>query len=104
MPVHADLLAAEDTGEVQVLVIDRIDSVDAREFRMLMHDVRRWRLCTGAHPWSLDRDFDRPDQWVESFLLSSWVEYLRQHTRTTGYPSKPLTDFIEATSRHGLLN
>lgn len=83
MPVHADLLAAEDTGEVQVLVHYHIAPSDEPEFRRLLEDVRRWRLRTGAHAWSLYRDFDRPDQWVESFVVPSWVEHLRQHTRTT---------------------
>lgn len=83
MPVHADLLAADDTGEVQVLVHYHIHSADEPEFRGLMDDVRQWRLRTGAHAWRLYRDFDRPGQWVESFVVLSWIEHLRQHTRTT---------------------
>lgn len=83
MPVHADLLAEDDTGEVQVLVHYHIAPVDVPEFRRLLNDVRRWRLRTGAHAWYLYRDFDRPDQWVESFVVPSWVEHLRQHKRTT---------------------
>lgn len=83
MPVHSDPRTADDTGEVQVLVHYRIDPVDETEFRTLLQGVRRWRLRTGAHAWCLYRDFDRPDQWVESFVVSSWVEHLRQHTRTT---------------------
>lgn len=83
MPVHADLLTADDTGEVQVLVHYHIAPTDESEFRRLLDDVRRWRLRTGAHAWCLYRDFDRPEQWVESFVVLSWIEHLRQHTRTT---------------------
>ncbi len=83
MPVHTDPLAADDTGEVQVLVHYHIDPADEPEFRMHLQNVRRWRLRTGAHSWRLYRDFDRPGQWVESFVVSSWIEHLRQHTRTT---------------------
>jgi len=83
MPVHTISPAADDTGEVQVLVHYRIDPDDESEFRMILEGVRRWRLRTGAHAWRLYRDFDRPDQWVESFTVSSWIEHLRQHARTT---------------------
>lgn len=83
MPVHADPPAADDTGEVQVLVHYQIDPADEPEFRKLLQDVRRWRLRSGAHAWRLYRDFDRPGRWVESFVVSSWIEHLRQHTRTT---------------------
>jgi hypothetical protein len=83
MPVHADLLDAADTGEVQVLVHYHIDPAAEPEFRRLMDEVRRWRMRTGAHAWSLYRDFDRPEKWIESFVVLSWIEHLRQHTRTT---------------------
>lgn len=83
MPVHADPLLDDDTGEVQVLVHYVIDPADEPEFRRLLATVRRWRLRTGAHAWSLYRDFDRPNHWIESFVVSSWVEHLRQHDRTT---------------------
>ena len=83
MPVHADPLAADDTGAVQVLVHYRIDPADDSEFRRLLDNVRRWRLRTGAHTWYLFRDYDRPDHWVESFAVPGWVEHIRQHHRTT---------------------
>ncbi len=83
MPVHDGPSAVDDTGEVQVLVRYSISVADEPEFITLLQDVRRWRLRTGAHAWSLYRDFDRPDQWVESFVVSSWIEHLRQHMRTT---------------------
>lgn len=83
MPVHSEQPVADDTGEVQILVHYRIDPADETEFLGLLQRIRRWRLRTGAHAWCIYRDYDRPDQWIESFVVSSWVEHLRQHKRTT---------------------
>ncbi len=83
MPVHAEPSEEHDTGQVQVLVQYTIDPADEAEFRRLMQQVRQSRLRTGAHAWCLYRDFDMADRWVESFIVASWVEHLRQHQRTT---------------------
>jgi hypothetical protein len=50
-----------------------------------MSRVRLSRLRTGATQWGLLRDGERPNRFVELFLVPSWEEHLHQHgDRLTG--------------------
>jgi hypothetical protein len=47
--------------------------------------VKRTRSRTGATRWALYRDASDPLRFVETFLVPSWEEHLRQHRdRLTG--------------------
>lgn len=84
MPIHPDPDAdAGDTGEVQVLVLYDIEPENEEAFHEAMREIRGWRLRTGAFAWTLYRDLDHAHRWVESFVVPSWHEHLRQHGRTT---------------------
>ena len=48
-----------------------------------MRYVERHRRRTGAYRWGLFRDLAEPDRFVETFVVSSWAEHLRQHHRRT---------------------
>jgi len=60
-----------------------IDLNRAREFEREMRNVRRVRRRDGATRWGLFRDPAEPGRFVESFLVESWAEHLRQHARGT---------------------
>ncbi len=54
-------------------------------FLEAMIQVRLSRLRTGASRWTLYRDGERPHTFVETFVVASWEEHLRQHRdRLTG--------------------
>ena len=72
-----------EQGPVLVQVEYRIDPHQAREFRRAMQDLRRIRRRDGAIRWGLFRDPAEPGRFVESFLVETWVEHLRQHVRVT---------------------
>jgi len=72
-----------DRGPVLITVEYRIDPGDADEFARAMRDVRRIRLRDGAFRWDLLSDPADPGRYVESFLVESWVEHMRQHERIT---------------------
>jgi MFS family permease len=72
-----------EQGPVLVQVEYRINADQAREFRWAMRDLRRIRRRDGAIRWGLFRDPAEPVRFVESFLVETWVEHLRQHVRVT---------------------
>ena len=72
-----------DRGPVLITVEYRIDPASAEDFARAMRDVRRTRLRDGAFRWDLLSDPADPGRYVESFMVESWVEHLRQHERVT---------------------
>jgi hypothetical protein len=48
--------------------------------------VRQWgriRRRDGARRWGIFRDMENTDRYVETFIVASWAEHLRQHERLT---------------------
>jgi quinol monooxygenase YgiN len=70
-------------GPILVTVEYRIDPVHAGDFVQAMREVRLERLRDGALRWELFQDPADPPHYVETFLVESWVEHLRQHERVT---------------------
>jgi len=73
-----------EDGPVLVLVEYYIDPVQADEFVRAMDAVRLARRRDGAMRWGLFSDAAAPSRYVETFLVESWVEHMRQHERVTG--------------------
>ncbi len=72
-----------ETGPVLVQIEYRIDPERVHEFRRAMRDLRRIRRRDGASRWGLFNDPVEPGCFVESFLVESWAEHMRQHGRAT---------------------
>lgn len=72
-----------DRGPVFVTVEYRIDPGRRSEFVQVMQEMRTIRLRDGAIKWELLNDNADPARFVETFVLESWVEHLRQHERVT---------------------
>jgi hypothetical protein len=72
-----------EQGPVLVQIEYGIDPEREREFRHAMRDLRRIRRRDGAIRWGLFRDPAEPGRFVESFVVESWAEHLRQHSRAT---------------------
>ena len=70
-------------GPVLVTVMYEVPGDDVREFADAMRLVERHRRRTGAYRWGLFRDLASPHQFIETFVVESWGEHLRQHRRTT---------------------
>ena len=60
-----------------------IDPVTAREFARAMQLMRRIRRRDGAIRWGLFEDAATPGRYIETFVVESWAEHLRQHERVT---------------------
>ena len=75
-------LRPED-GPVLITIEYHIDPERGRDFAVVMHDLRRVRRRDGAIRWGLFNDTADPSRYVETFIVESWAEHLRQHERFT---------------------
>jgi MFS family permease len=72
-------------GPVLVTLTYRVPEPNALPFTEAMRHVGRSRRRTGALRWELFRDGGDLTRFVESYLVGTWAEHLRQHeTRLTG--------------------
>ncbi|HMA37118.1 MAG TPA: MFS transporter [Chloroflexia bacterium] len=72
-----------EDGPVLVTVEYRVPAGRAGDFTAVMEAMRRFRRREGAVRWDLFRDLDDPDRYLETFVVPSWGEHLRQHARVT---------------------
>jgi predicted MFS family arabinose efflux permease len=82
MPKLAEPVPPE-AGPVMVTVEYAIDPERAREFEETMLQLRIIRRRDGANFWGLFFDAERPERYVEYFVVDSWMEHMRQHRRGT---------------------
>jgi MFS family permease len=72
-------------GPILVTVTYRVAEHSAVDFTNAMQGVGRSRRRTGALRWELFRDGSDLTKFVESYLIGTWAEHLRQHeNRLTG--------------------
>jgi hypothetical protein len=86
-----------DEGPVLVTVEYLVARQKAKEFLRAMHSYGRVRRRDGAFRWGIFRDVEHEDVYVETFLVSSWAEHLRQHERSTR-ADRELEDLIQTYS------
>jgi len=74
---------AQDRGPVLVTVEYRIDPAKRRAFLAALDRLGHERRRDGAYRWGVFEDAADPARFVETFLVESWLEHLRQHQRVT---------------------
>jgi len=70
-------------GPVLVTVEYHVKPDHVSEFIRTMHLYGRVRRRDGASRWGICRDLEAADRYLETFVVSSWAEHLRQHDRFT---------------------
>jgi MFS family permease len=70
-------------GPVLVTIEYRVEPPDAQPFLAAMQKFGRVRRRDGASRWGVFRDLEHADVYLETFLVPSWAEHLRQHERLT---------------------
>jgi MFS family permease len=75
-------LEPED-GPLLISIEYRIDPSELEAFVKAIHDLKTIRLRDGGMRWGLFADAANPARFVETFLVESWAEYLRQRERLT---------------------
>ena len=96
----APIVASEiehDRGPVLVTIEYRIDPKDREPFLAALKKLARERRRDGAYAWGVFEDSADLSRMVETFLVETWLEHLRQHERVSnadrvlGY-SSPIPD------------
>ena len=72
----------EDIGPVLVTVEYDIAPARASDFIKVMRRYGRIRRRDGAYEWGIFRDAEKENCYLETFLVHSWAEHLRQHARS----------------------
>ncbi len=79
----AGIATEDDAGPILVTVEYYVDSDRLQEFTRTMHEYGRIRRRDGASRWGICRDIEAPDRYLETFVVGSWAEHVRQHDRFT---------------------
>jgi predicted MFS family arabinose efflux permease len=72
-----------EDGPVLVTLEYDVDPSQVNAFLKEMQRYGRVRRRSGASRWGIFRDVERPHVYLESFVVTSWAEHLRQHERVT---------------------
>ena len=73
----------DDRGPVLVTVEYRIEPANRETFLAAMEKLAHGRRRDGAYAWGIFEDTAQEGRFLETFLVESWLEHLRQHQRVT---------------------
>ena len=77
-------LSPDDTsGPVLVLLGYEVAPDAEDDFLEALSALGRARRRTGAVQWSVYRDAERPHRFMETYVVPTWEEHIRQHGRRT---------------------
>jgi hypothetical protein len=72
-----------EEGPVRISIDYCIPAENYTEFTHLMHELKGVRLRDGAIRWGIYRDAGDPTHLNETFIMESWLDYLRSRERVT---------------------
>jgi MFS family permease len=75
--------ADPDDGPVRISVDYRVPAEHYAEFSRVIHQLEGVRLRGGAVRWGIYRDAADPEHLNETFLMESWLDFLRSRERMT---------------------
>jgi MFS family permease len=81
-PVVTDTIAG-DEGPVLVTVEYRVLPNEREALLVALEKLARERRRDGAYAWGVFQDTAEKGRFMETFLVDSWLEHLRQHQRVT---------------------
>jgi MFS family permease len=88
----------ENLGPVLVTVEYDVAPERSSDFLKAMHRYERIRRRDGAYEWGIFRDSEKENCYLETFLVHSWAEHLRQHTRSIR-SDRALEERVESCTR-----
>ena len=81
--VMQETAQALEHGPVLVTVRYQVRARHDEAFVRAMQNYGRIRRRDGASWWNVFRDLEHADMFLETFLVTSWAEHVRQHERFT---------------------
>jgi predicted MFS family arabinose efflux permease len=75
--------ASADRGPVLVTVEYQINPEKRDGFLIAIRDLGQQRQRDGAYSWDVFEDAAASGRFLETFMVASWLEHLRQHQRVT---------------------
>ena len=75
--------ADADRGPVLVTVEYRVAPEKRAAFLVAVRDLGQLRRRDGAYTWDVYEDAAENGRFLETFMVASWLEHLRQHHRVT---------------------
>jgi predicted MFS family arabinose efflux permease len=91
---------AHDRGPVLVTVEYRIRPQDRGAFLNALARLEHQRRRDGAYAWGVFEDAAEEGRIVETFLVESWMEHLRQHERVTN-ADRVVQEVVDGFHLHG---
>ena len=71
------------SGPIVITIEYIIRQEDVVEFLGVMTERRRVRRRDGARHWTLLRDLENPELWIERYHTPTWLDYVRHNQRIT---------------------
>jgi hypothetical protein len=99
-PVLSHEIAA-DQGPVLVTIEYRIDSREREPFLAALEKFGQERRRDGAYAWGVFEDAAEEGRFLETFVVGSWLEHLRQHERVT-HADRLLQEAVQRFHREGV--
>ncbi len=75
--------APADEGPIMVTIEYFVDAENVPAFIKAINRYGYIRRRDGAYRWGSFRDLENTERYLETFLVDSWGEHLRQHERST---------------------
>jgi MFS family permease len=70
-------------GPVRILIDYYVDPENYNAFVHAIHQMKNVRMRDGAMRWGIFQDASDPRHLQETFIMESWIDYLRQRERFT---------------------
>jgi MFS family permease len=83
LPLQLAIEPEMSDGPVRVVIDYEVDPEDYNAFVRAIHQLKDVRLRDGAMRWGIFQNADDPRHLIETFLMESWIDYLRQRERFT---------------------
>ncbi|MBX2856113.1 MAG: MFS transporter [Rhodobacteraceae bacterium] len=90
--------AESERGPVMIQIAYDIASAKQPDFWALMRELSWARRRGGGYGWTLMRDAEQPERFVETWYEASWTQHLRHHERVSG-ADRDLQEQIRALHR-----